>query len=66
MVDEGMDGRGDVDLLRHAHREGRVTLTHDGDFGMLAYRGGEPFRGLIHLKPGHISSIFVLETPAIV
>ncbi|WP_437957119.1 hypothetical protein WME76_38225 [Sorangium sp. So ce119] len=28
---------------------------------MLAYHDGEPFLGIIHLKPGHISPIFVLE-----
>ncbi|KYF62350.1 hypothetical protein BE11_45575 [Sorangium cellulosum] len=43
VLDEGMGGRDDVDLLRHAHRQGRVVMTHDGDFGMLAYHGGEPF-----------------------
>ncbi|XXT18627.1 DUF5615 family PIN-like protein [Sorangium sp. So ce429] len=61
VLDEGMGGRDDVDVLRHAHHQGRVVLTHDGDFGTLAYHGGEPFLGIIHLKPGHISPTFVLE-----
>ncbi|WP_437642639.1 hypothetical protein [Sorangium sp. So ce854] len=27
VLDEGMGGRDDVDVLRHAHRQGRVVLT---------------------------------------
>lgn len=58
---KGWPADDDVEVLRHAHRQGRVVLTHDGDFGMLAYQGGEPLVGIIYLKPGHISPIFVLE-----
>lgn len=35
--------------------------THDGDFGTLAIRQGEPFTGIIYLRPGHISATFVLQ-----
>ena len=31
----------------------RFILTHDSDFGMLATHRGEPFTGIIYLRPGH-------------
>jgi predicted nuclease of predicted toxin-antitoxin system len=54
-------GLDDRDVLRAAHAEGRVVLTHDADFGALAIRDGEPFTGLVYLRPGHRSPAFVLE-----
>ena len=35
--------------------EGRIALTHDRDFGTLAIRAGEPFVGIVYLRPGHLS-----------
>ncbi|WP_437983559.1 DUF5615 family PIN-like protein [Sorangium sp. So ce117] len=61
VLEEGMGGRDDIDVLRHAHGHGRVVLTHDGDFGTLAYQAGEPLVGIIYLRPGHISPTFVIE-----
>lgn len=61
VLDEGLGGRDDVEVLRHAYDQGRVVLTHDGDFGTLAYQTGEPLVGIIYLRPGHISPTFVLE-----
>jgi predicted nuclease of predicted toxin-antitoxin system len=61
VFDEGFVGRDDVDILRAAHAQGRVVLTHDSDFGTLAYRTGEPFTGIVYLRPGHIAAKFVLE-----
>lgn len=60
VVEEGLGGRDDVDVLRHAHAEQRVVLTHDSDFGTLAYRTGEPFTGIVYLRPGHILPEFVV------
>lgn len=37
--ERGWHGRSDDELLEEAHREGRVVLTHDGDFGTLALLG---------------------------
>jgi predicted nuclease of predicted toxin-antitoxin system len=54
-------GLDDRDILSAAHAEGRVVLTHDADFGTLAVRVGEPYTGIIFLRPGHIASVFVLE-----
>lgn len=54
-------GRRDRDLLRHAVAHGEVVLTHDSDFGTLAVRTGEPYIGIIYLRPGHISAASVVE-----
>ncbi len=58
---EGLAGRDDVDVLRHAHSQNRVVITHDSDFGALATRAGEPFTGIVYLRPGHSSPAFVIE-----
>ncbi|HEX4339022.1 MAG TPA: DUF5615 family PIN-like protein [Polyangiaceae bacterium] len=54
-------GLDDRDVLRAAHADKRVVLTHDADFGTLAVRDGEPFTGIVYLRPGHHSAAFVLE-----
>lgn len=51
----GLGGASDVSILRRAMAEGRVALTHDRDFGTLAIRGGEPFIGIVYLRPGQVS-----------
>lgn len=61
VIREGLGGRADLEVLRHAHSQGCVVLTHDSDFGKLVMGAGEPFTGIIYLRPGHISSGFVLE-----
>lgn len=58
----GLLGVADSALLARATTEGRVILTHDADFGLLAVRQGLPFVGVIFLRPGHINTSFVLET----
>ena len=35
-------------------------LTHDADFGRLVVLEGEPFTGIVYLRPGHFSAAFVL------
>jgi predicted nuclease of predicted toxin-antitoxin system len=59
VVASGLTGRPDAEILRHAHAEGRVVLTHDSDFGTIIYRSGQPFTGIIYLRPGHISPTFI-------
>lgn len=58
--DEQLRGSDDVAVIRRAHAAGRVVVTHDSDFGKLAVQGGEPFTGILFLRPGHISPEFVL------
>jgi predicted nuclease of predicted toxin-antitoxin system len=60
-VAEGLGGRPDEAILRFAHHRGRVVLTHDADFGVLAVRDGVPYVGIVYLRPGHISPVFVLD-----
>jgi hypothetical protein len=38
----------------------RVVVTHDLAFGKAEIRGGASFVGIIHLRPGHISTAFIL------
>jgi predicted nuclease of predicted toxin-antitoxin system len=61
-AEEGLFGQSDVVMLRQAHGEGRVVLTHDGDSGTLAIAQSELFTGIIYLRPGHIRSEFTIQT----
>lgn len=60
-LDAGLGGQPDREVLRRAHSAGRVVLTHDSDFGALVILDGEPFTGIIYLRPGHMQPRFVLE-----
>lgn len=40
---------GDREILRRAHREGRILVTLDKDFGELAVIRGEAHSGIIRL-----------------
>jgi predicted nuclease of predicted toxin-antitoxin system len=40
---------GDEEILAHAHREGRVMVTLDKDFGELAVVYGRPHAGILRL-----------------
>jgi predicted nuclease of predicted toxin-antitoxin system len=61
VVELPLRGAEDLVIVRHAHAEGRVVLTHDADFGTLAVRMGEPILGIVYLRPGHIRAEFTLE-----
>ena len=52
--ERGWHGRSDDELLEEAHRQGRVVLTHDGDFGTLALLGRHPVVGIVRIRPGHV------------
>ena len=56
----GLGGSTDREVIRAARRAGRVIVTHDADFGTLAIREGEPFLGIVFLRPGHVSAAVVL------
>jgi predicted nuclease of predicted toxin-antitoxin system len=62
VFDHALNGGPDARILQHAHAEGRVVLTHDSDFGLIAIRGGEPFTGILYLRPGHFMASFTIET----
>ena len=59
--DEALVGRPDGDVLETATRLGRVVVTHDVGFGRSAIRAGTSFVGIVYLRPGHISTAFVLD-----
>ncbi len=59
--DRLLGGRPDAEILATAVAEGRVVLTHDADFGLLAIRRAQPCVGIVYLRPGHIAAAFVLE-----
>ncbi len=61
VVDEGLVGQPDNDILRFAHQSGQVVLTHDSDFGTLSIAQQQPFTGIVFLRPGHIQPQFTLE-----
>ena len=62
VVDEGLVGQPDNDILQFAHQSGRVVLTHDSDFGTLSIAQQQPFTGIVFLRPGHIQPQFTLDT----
>ena len=62
VVEGGMQGSADVDLLQLAAVGGRVVVTHDADCGTLAIHQNEPLVGVVFLRPGHIDSKFTIET----
>ncbi len=59
--EEGLAGQDDLTIMRRAYQENRVALTHDSDFGTLAIVQGEPFTGVVYLRPGHIRGEFVIQ-----
>ena len=40
----------DVEVMNRAHRESRLLLTEDKDFGQLAYAGGHGTAGVILIR----------------
>jgi predicted nuclease of predicted toxin-antitoxin system len=60
--EERLAGSSDADILRRAFETGRVIITHDSDFGMLALYAGQACIGIIYLRPGHIQPEYVLKS----
>ena len=56
VIEEGLEGSKDIELMPIAFEEGRVIITQDSDFGTLAFTKGEPYIGIIYLRPGHYPS----------
>lgn len=49
-IDEVSPGLEDGEVLAYAHREGRVVITSDKDFGTLVYRSQLSSNGVILLR----------------
>jgi predicted nuclease of predicted toxin-antitoxin system len=62
--EDGLRGSDDATILRRAFASQRVVITHDSDFGKLAIDAGEPYVGILFVRPGHISPAFVLDALA--
>lgn len=58
----GLVGADDAVLLAWGVSQGRVIVSHDADFGMLAIQGGAEYLGIVHLRPGHISPTVTIES----
>lgn len=54
--ENGWFGKKDVDLMPIAFQEQRVIITHDSDFGTIIFTKGEPFIGVLYLRPGHFDA----------
>jgi len=52
--DIGLAGRPDEEVMERAYSEGRVVLTHDGDFGQLAIQARKALVGILYCRPGHL------------
>jgi predicted nuclease of predicted toxin-antitoxin system len=61
VIEEALTGSSDRDVLARAVEHGRVVVTHDLAFGHAAVAAGAAFVGIVYLRPGHISTMFVLE-----
>jgi len=46
---EWLNDPGDEEILAYAHREGRILVTLDKDFGELAVVYGQPHSGILRL-----------------
>lgn len=63
-IELGLGGKPDTAVLARSVAEGRVVITHDSDFGLLAVNAGQPSVGLIYLRPGHIQAAYTLQSLA--
>jgi predicted nuclease of predicted toxin-antitoxin system len=58
---DGLIGAADDALLDLGRRDERVIITHDRDFGRLAFARTDEFYGVVFLRPGHHSPDVVLQ-----
>ncbi len=58
----GLQGKSDESLLHVSHKQNRIVLTHDRDFGKLAIAQLQPLVGIIFLRPGHKDADFSIKT----
>ena len=54
VVGLGLTGSSDAVVLETARTAGRTVLTQDADFGTLVVHRGEPFLGILYLRPGDL------------
>jgi predicted nuclease of predicted toxin-antitoxin system len=52
----------DREILREVHRQGRILITCDRDFGELVFAEGYPHAGVIYLRLGNSVPLETLMT----
>ncbi len=62
VVEEGLIGKKDIELIPIAQKEGRVIVTRDSDFGQIVFTQNVDYTGIIYLRPGHFPPDFHIET----
>lgn len=55
-------GTTDEVLMDIAYNENRIIITQDKDFGKLVYSSGKKFLGIVYLRPGHLTSLFHIDS----
>lgn len=60
--EEQWQGYSDKQLLQIATDTQRVILTHDSDFGRIAFTEFLLQTGIIYIRPGHINATFHIAT----
>ena len=55
--EEALQGKKDSEILAIAYEQKRVVITHDSDFGLLTIMKGQPFIGIIFIRPGDIQTL---------
>lgn len=58
----GLSHAADDVILSEAHKQHRIVLTHDRDFGRLAIAGRQSLFGIVFIRPGHLDPQFTLIT----
>ena len=58
----GLLGSTDTEILIKAQAINALILTHDSDFGKLAFLDKRQFIGVVFLRPGHLSPDFHMIT----
>jgi len=56
----GLFGLSDREILARAHKERRIVITHDADFGMLAINQGLPFTAIVYIRLRNLSADAVI------
>lgn len=62
VIEAGLIGSPDEEILQFAFETGRVVLTHDSDFGTLALAYNQPIVGTLYIRPGHIQPSFTVDS----
>ncbi len=62
VIETGLIGSSDEEILQFAFEAGRIVLTHDSDFGTLALAYHQPIVGILYVRPGHIEPSFTIDS----